>query len=358
MSTFLKGINKSPEITYRWLRVNDTTVERDEFPEVKKTVEVQTSNTESVKIEEVKKESWNEGNTQYLYSSAPMGAEFRSYVEDNVEKEVIYTVGTSSDTPIIYEYYLGEETILEKEKIIIEEDVKATILFIYRGNGSHLGIREVIAKKGSSSKVFKVNLLRDASLTVTEMIVQEEEGAEVEVISINIGKENTVDNINVSLGDKATGDITGLYLSSGCDKIDMNYTVVLKGLESRSKIDVKGALSDRADKVFRGTIDFRRGAKGAKGAQREEIMLLSDEVRNVAMPLILCGEDDVMGEHAASCGRIDENKIFYLMSRGISMEESKKIIVEGTFYPILDKIPDKNLVKEISEIMQGRLAKI
>lgn len=356
MAAFLKEINKSPELTYRWLRVNDTTLDRDEFPEVKNTVDVKACNAESVHIEEVKKEFWNESNIKYLYSSAPMGAEFRNYVEDNVEKEVIYTVGTSTDIPIIYEYYLREETILEKEKIIIEENVNATIFFIYRGNGSHFGIREVIAKKGSSSKVFKVNLLQGDSLAITEMVVQEEEGAKVEVVSINMGKENTVDNINISLGDKATGDITGLYLSGGHDKIDMNYTVVLKGKESQSNIDVKGALSDCADKVFRGTIDFRRGAKGAKGTEKEEIMLLSDGVRNVAMPLILCDEDDVMGEHAASCGRIDEEKIFYLMSRGISMEESKKMIVEGTFYPILDKIPDENLVKEISEIMQGRLA--
>jgi ABC-type transport system involved in Fe-S cluster assembly, permease component len=349
MSTFLKGINKAPDITYRWLRVNDTTIEKEDFPEVKNTVNVNITGKEYISIEETK-------NVEYLYSSAQVGDEYRKYVEENGAKQTTYTVVKSPKTLIRMEYFLQEETIIERERLVIEEGVNVTILCVYRGCGTQFQVREILAKKGSNCKVLKINLLADTSLAVTEVIVKAEEDAKVEVVHVNMGEEITVDNINMNLDKKAVGNITGLYLSGNEDKVDMNYTTVFHDKESSGDIDVKGVLLDKAQKIFRGTIDFRRGASGSAGSESEEVMLLSDEVKNVAVPIILCGEDDVKGEHAASCGRIDEDKLFYLMSRGLSLEESKKMIVEGAFYPILNKIPDEALITEISNMIQRRLA--
>jgi ABC-type transport system involved in Fe-S cluster assembly, permease component len=349
MNTFLKGINKAPDITYRWLRVNDTTIKKEHFPAVKNAVDVKITGEKFLNIEEMKK-------SEYLYSSAPMGTEYRAYVEKNRKKQTTYTITETPDIPIRLEYFLQEETIIESEKLVIEEGVQATIMYIYKGCGTQFQVREVLVKKGARCKLFKVNLLANNSLAVTEVIVKAEEGAAVEVIHVNMGEEIAVDNINLNLDKKAVGNITGLYLSGNEDEIDMNYTTVFHDKESAGSIEARGALLDKAKKVFRGTIDFRKGASGAAGSESEEVILLSDEVKNVAVPIILCGEDDVKGEHAASCGRIDEDKLFYLMSRGLSMEESKKMIVEGAFYPILDKIPDEELVKEISSIIQRRLA--
>ena len=70
---------------------------------------------------------------------------------------------------------------------------------------------------------------------------------------------------------------------------------------------------------------------------------------------MLSHEDDVDGHHAVSVGKMDENKLFYLMSRGLDMAEAQRLVVEAAFNPVLDRIPDAELKQEIDEYLQRRL---
>ena len=70
-------------------------------------------------------------------------------------------------------------------------------------------------------------------------------------------------------------------------------------------------------------------------------MILSPKVKAKALPLLLCEEDDVSGEHAAASGKIDEDKLFYLMSRGLDYNDARRVIIEGAFNPNIDKIEDE-----------------
>ena len=78
-------------------------------------------------------------------------------------------------------------------------------------------------------------------------------------------------------------------------------------------------------------------------------------IRDSSIPALLCDEDDVEGEHAASAGQIDENRLFYLMSRGLDEREAKKLIIEASFRPVIEKIPLENLRKLISNEVDRRL---
>ena len=84
-------------------------------------------------------------------------------------------------------------------------------------------------------------------------------------------------------------------------------------------------------------------------------MMLSEKARAKAMPVLLCEEDDVSGEHAASSGKIDENKLFYLMSRGLSYEDAKILIVRAAFNPIIDLIGNEEIIEEILAEVDRRL---
>ena len=67
-------------------------------------------------------------------------------------------------------------------------------------------------------------------------------------------------------------------------------------------------------------------------------------------------EDEVDGHHAVSVGRLDEEKIFYLMSRGLDKSDAERLIVEAAFNPVVEKISDENLRAELSDNLQRRLA--
>jgi Fe-S cluster assembly scaffold protein SufB len=351
MVNTLKKINESPVSTYRWLGVNECNIENRDFYEKKSQIHRSIKNKGNV----VFSEELLGVETQILPSQIPMGESFRSYIDDNTNKVQVINIKEDTKEPMVFEYNLDKETYIEREKFILEEGVNGTFLFIQKGVGTHLGIREIHAKPGSTGKIIKVNFLEKDSLDVFETIVKAEKGSKIEIIHINLGSDVTVDNLNIHLEEEAEGSITGMYLAGNKDQLDMNYYLEHVGKNSSGDIDVKGVLDGEAQKIFRGTIDFKKGAKKANGREHEEVMLLSDKVRNRAIPLILCTEDDVYGEHSASCGRIDEDKLFYLMSRGLSLEESKKMMIEGNFNPILDKIAHQSIVDEIKSVIQRRV---
>ena len=112
-------------------------------------------------------------------------------------------------------------------------------------------------------------------------------------------------------------------------------------------------MDGRSEKVFRGTIDFIKGASGSKGAENEEVLLMNDSVRNKTVPLILCGEEDVEGSHGASIGRINEEYIFYMQSRGIPAEKIYEIMADARIEQIINRIGDEQTVARIRKALSG-----
>ena len=120
-------------------------------------------------------------------------------------------------------------------------------------------------------------------------------------------------------------------------------------------MQVRGALLDHSVKTFRGTLDFIQGARGSVGKEDEEVMLFSPHVRNRSVPLMLSHEGDVDGHHAVSIGRMDEDKLFYLMSRGLDERAAQQLIVEASFEPVLARIEQEELRTEIKDYLERRL---
>lgn len=118
---------------------------------------------------------------------------------------------------------------------------------------------------------------------------------------------------------------------------------------------MQGALKDVSKKHFKGTIDFKRGSKKAKGNENEFCMLLSDNARSIALPMLLCSEEDVEGNHSSATGKVGDKELFYIMSRGIDKKEAMRLIVRARFNNILQKIKDENLRNEILNEIDIRL---
>lgn len=114
-----------------------------------------------------------------------------------------------------------------------------------------------------------------------------------------------------------------------------------------------GVLSDKAKKIFRGTIDFRKGCAGSVGNEKEDVLLLDDTIVNQTIPLILCNEEDVEGNHGASIGKIDEELLFYLESRGISEENVYDMMAKTRINAVCNKITDEETKRKVQEYLEG-----
>lgn len=171
-----------------------------------------------------------------------------------------------------------------------------------------------------------------------------------------IGAAHTASELHVTLaGDEARADVWGLYFGDAERKIDLNYIIRQEGQRTDANMQVRGALLNRSVKTFRGTLDFVQGTRGSTGKEDEEVTILSPHVRNRSVPLMLSHEGDVDGHHAVSIGKMDEEKLFYLMSRGLDDRAAQQLIVEASFEPVLARIENDELRAEIAHYLERRL---
>ena len=84
-------------------------------------------------------------------------------------------------------------------------------------------------------------------------------------------------------------------------------------------------------------------------------MLLSDTAKSIALPMLLCSEEEVEGNHSSSAGKIGEKELFYIMSRGFEQKEAMKLMVRAKFNKILENIKNKGLKCKIIDEIENRL---
>ena len=117
-------------------------------------------------------------------------------------------------------------------------------------------------------------------------------------------------------------------------------------------MQVDGTLKDNAQKAYRGTINLKKGCCGAKGHEMEETLLLSPKTVNKSLPVILCDEEDVEGEHGATIGRLSSDILFYMQSRGISEKEAEVLMSRAKIQAAVDLIPDEQVKEQIGTFLE------
>jgi Fe-S cluster assembly protein SufD len=137
----------------------------------------------------------------------------------------------------------------------------------------------------------------------------------------------------------AEGRISGFYFTNGNQHLDHDTQQNHLAGNTTSDLLYKGALMDNSRSVWQGMIYVAPGADGTDGYQANRNLLLSKGPRADSIPGLEILADDVRCTHGATVGKIDENELFYLYSRGIPEAEAKQLIVMGFFEHIMNRIP-------------------
>ncbi|WP_353095498.1 Fe-S cluster assembly protein SufD [Tissierella praeacuta] len=293
-----------------------------------------------------------------------LGDKFISFVKEYYNSGIALSLPKNIKiiNPIKIEFNMDNENpiVMDKNIIIAESGSEVTLVIDYSSSekveGFHNGLTVVYAKENSVVNIIKIQRMNDISYNFDSNIAFVEGQGKVNWISVELGSNISGSNYSTFLeGESSESNLSSLYLGDGTRKMDLGYSMTHQGPRSISNIETKGVLKDKSRKIFRGNLDFKRGARHSKGAEEEYVILLDPTVKSDSIPALLCDEDDVEGEHAASAGQIDENRLFYLMSRGLNEREAKKLIIEASFRPIIDKIPFDYLRKLISNEVERRL---
>ena len=276
----------------------------------------------------------------------------------NVNLKITNT--TKQKDATIIEFKLDEENneLIDNLEIISEDNTNATVIIKYYQEEDiicyHNGILRCLAKENSTLNVIVLNILNTKSKNLLCIQNEFENNSKINIITVDFGGKESITNLySNQVGNESECNIKTIYLGKENQKYDLNYIAELRGNNCKVDIDVQGALKDTSKKNFKGTIDFKKGCKKSIGNEAENCMLLSDTARSIALPMLLCSEEDVEGNHSSSAGKIADNELYYVMTRGITELDAKKLMVRARFNNILESIKNQkikeDLIKEIDE---------
>lgn len=139
-------------------------------------------------------------------------------------------------------------------------------------------------------------------------------------------------------GEGASVEATGLVRASGVQRFDILHEVVHAAPRTTSELRLGAVLSGAAKAIVRGLVRVEKGAHGCVSRQKEEALLLSGEAEVDAVPMLEIANQDVRCSHAATVGRLDAEKLFYLMSRGLDRAAAEAMLVDAFTEPYLAKL--------------------
>lgn len=213
----------------------------------------------------------------------------------------------------------------------------------------------IYAAKGATVRVIHVVRPGSGFTLVNDLGGFCETGARIELVQPVLRGGKVYQGAEIRLdGREATAQIDAGFGLDADRVLDMNYVVRHAGAHTESLINAHGSLRNSSLSVFRGTIDFLHGSDQAVGNEREDVLIIDETAINRTVPLILCAEENVVGNHGASIGRPDEDMVFYLMSRGVSEEDAIKMIADAKLRAVIDLIPDDDFRKEVAAFAFGR----
>ena len=277
------------------------------------------------------------------------------YVPKNVvvEDPIQYVVLHDDDNASFFNHVI----------IVTEESAEITYVENYlstaSGEGNQLNIvSEVIAGANSNitygsfdylDKGFTGNIIRRGT-TAADASINWALGL------MNEGSQMIANTTNF-IGDRSTSELKSVVVGTGDQKINLTSKIVQYGKETNGYILKHGVMRENASSVFNGIGYIKHGGTKSIANQESRVLMLSENARGDANPILLIDEDDVEAGHAASVGRVDPEQLYYLMSRGISQKEAERLVIHGFLDPVVRELPIEDVKRQLREVIELKVNK-
>jgi len=228
----------------------------------------------------------------------------------------------------------------------IQESIHAGIMEIYIGPGAHLNFVEL-----QSWGENVINFTREN--------VEVDRDGSVDWIFGALGSRLTKNYSNLNLvGQGSVGKMSGFYFANNQQHLDHDTQQNHLAPNTTSDLLFKGALLDKSRSVWQGMIYVAPEATKTDGYQANRNLILSDQARADSIPGLEILTDDVRCTHGATVGKIDEEQIFYLESRGLPRIQAERLVVEGFFEPIMQRIPFEGVRNRFRQAIKEKMEHI
>ncbi len=269
-----------------------------------------------------------EGNRMYALNAA--------FFTDGYFLEVPKNVVLGKPVQIIHLYTANENMCFQpRHLVVINENAKAELIevAVSLGNAQHVlmnSVSQVMVKENANliQYVIQDNMAEDRLINYNH--VTQQRSSRYDNFMFNLpGAELIRNNLEIVLNGTATEThLLGLYLVAGHQLTDNHTAIHHRFPHCESNEIYKGVLLDHGKAVFNGKVFVERPAQKTNAFQQNNNLLLSDKAQVFAKPQLEIFADDVKCSHGSSTGRMDEEALFYLRSRGIGEVNAKKLMIE------------------------------
>ena len=285
-----------------------------------------------------------------------MGQEVTDYVESQAFKSDFYNVPahTKREDPIVVAVSAAQNKCANTG-VIVREGAEATVViaaFAGDANASDANASDALP---TSAALTRIVVEAGAKLHLIEMLGVNEGQQHLESVGLEVHQDAAVDVKQYALGGSTIGlgltanlvgararlDLNNRYHATHEETLDINHLVRMRGTSTRAQLTESGVLNEAAKKTLRATIDLVRGAKDAQGNEIETVMILGDDVVNKTMPVILCDEDNVAGNHGATIGSVSPEQLDYLAARGLSRQAAEQLFIRALFEDAIINAPEE-----------------
>jgi Fe-S cluster assembly protein SufB len=255
--------------------------------------------------------------------------------------------GVKVEIPLQAYFRINTENMGQFERTLIIADEGSYVHYIegctapvYSSDSLHSAVVELIARKGAHIRYTTIqNWSSNVYNLVTKRAVAEED-ALVEWVDGNLGSKVTMKYPGVYLmGPRAKAEIISVAFAGDGQHQDAGGKVIHAAPDTTSTITSKSISKGTGRTSYRGLLKIYKGAENARSAVRCDALMLDEASRSDTYPSIEVDEEKVTIEHEATVGKIGDEQLFYLMSRGLSENEAKTMIVNGFFDCFVKELP-------------------
>jgi Fe-S cluster assembly protein SufB len=271
--------------------------------------------------------------------------------------------GVKVDLPLQAYFRLNVANIGQFERTLIIADEGSQVHYvegctapIYTTDSFHSGVIEIVVKKGAR---VRYTTIQNWSTNVYNLVTQRalvNEGATMEWVDANLGSKLTMKYPSCYLiGPGAHGEILSMAFAGPGQHQDAGGKAIHFAPHTSSKITSKSISRGGGRSSYRGLLKVYKGAFDVKSSVVCDALLLDDKARSDTYPTIEIDEDDVTIGHEASVSKVGEEQLFYLMSRGLSMEDATTMVVSGFIEPLVKELPMEYAI-EMNRLIQLQMA--
>ena len=211
-------------------------------------------------------------------------------------------------------------------------------------------------QKNSILKNYKIDSNTNSNVKYSFSNINQDSNSVSEIFLLSSGSEFIKNEINCNLNGKyASAFVNGVFILNETKHHEIKTNINHLVENTKSYQLIKGVLEDTSKAVYQGKIFVDSKAQKTDGYQLSKAILLNDNTEFNAKPELEIYADDVKCSHGSASGSLNEDSIFYLMSRGLNYKEAKKLLINGFLLDVVDKITDseiKNLIKNIMSLKQ------